>query len=224
MTTVAGFKNMIQQLAKTNPTPAILQRSTIHSELGKSFFLARLSSWQSMKRIFVSVGIALAASPAMAEPMQFTVGNSHVEVSDGHPSKITIHTVAPMSNEIKILGRNTTTARCEVATKTYYQVIEPPRNGALCFRIEKATAKAGLGQGAKCVGKEAMFWMVYYRPNGPYVRQDTFRYSTIVAHAVVAMNAADITITKSSAPFPEELAAPAPQVAGPVPQCPDPVM
>ncbi len=172
-----------------------------------------------MKRIFVLAGIALAASPAMAEPTQFTIGNSNVEAIDGHPRKLTIHTVAPMSNEIRILGSTRTTAGCDVLTRTTYQVIEPPQNGTLCFSMENTTLKVA----SKCVGQEVMAWIVYYRPNGPYVRQDSFKYSTIVAHTVAVMDTADISITKSSSPFPEELAAPAPQVPGPMRRCPDPM-
>jgi hypothetical protein len=177
-----------------------------------------------MKLIFILVGATLAASPAMAEPLQFTVGNSNVQIIDGRPRKITIHTVAPLRGEIRILGRTSTSARCEMAVESDYQVNEPPQHGALCFRIEKMPLKAVVGQASRCVGQEVMGRAVYYRPNGPYVGQDSFRYSTIVARAVIAINTAGIIVTKASSPFPEEEPSRALQAAGPMPQCPDVLM
>ena len=177
-----------------------------------------------MKTISFIISATLAVSPAIAEPLQFTVGNSNVQITDGHPRKVMIRTVAPRREEIKILGRTNTNAQCEMSAETDYQVVEPPQHGTICFRMEKVPLKAGLGQGAKCLGQEAMIWTVYYRPSGPYVGQDSFKYSTIVARKEIAINTADITITNADSPSPKEEPSAVVQATGPMPRCPDALM
>ena len=176
-----------------------------------------------MKLFTVVVGIALAASPALAEPLQFTTGYSTVQIVEGHPRQLTIHTVAPLQEDIKVLGRANTNERCEVSAETNYQVIEPPRHGTICFRNEKLVLKTSLGPG-KCIGKEVTSRVIYYRPDGGYIGQDSYRYSTNVASRIIAINTADITITEAASPRPKEDPSQTSQAPGPMPQCPNVLM
>jgi hypothetical protein len=87
---------------------------------------------RQVKPVVISLCI-WTLSGAAASSLELTNKYSKVQIVDGRPRRITIHTIAPSQEDTLVLGRTSTDAACEEAAETDYVVIDPPQHGIVCF-------------------------------------------------------------------------------------------
>ena len=175
--------------------------------------------------------LALSLSPSAADPTSFNSGNSRVQIVDGLPRRITIHTVAPSQENIRILGHTRPDAKCRQAQETDFVLVKPPLHGTVCFRVESSPLKFTLKAGeTSCIGAYVLGSVVYYRPTRGYTGPDAFQYALVdagdnpyaiadvdVAATPPLISSSEIESEKSAETLPENG-----QIPGPMERCPDP--
>jgi hypothetical protein len=185
-----------------------------------------------MKFAWLTIGLFLAAWPALADPMRYTSGYSQVEIIDGRPRTITIQTTAPSQEDIEILWRTHSNGHCVEGAETSFEVLKPPRHGIVCFRIETSVVRLDIKKtnSQSCVGASMLGRAVYYRPAATFIGEDSAQFQVLDGprHVLRALASATIAITPPLSPPPSQAAAPADakedeQAPGPMPRCPDPV-
>jgi hypothetical protein len=177
--------------------------------------------------------LAFMPTGVCADPLSFTSGNSQVQIIEGKPRRLTIQTVAPSQEDIKILGRTHFNEKCHRDAATNYDLTTPPLHGKVCFREETLAIKFSL-QPAKtsCLGSYVPSSVVYYRPATTYIGTDAFQYAVVDArHNPLSIADVTITVTRPLAPSSDPLseeradaAAEKQQLPGPMQRCPNPIM
>lgn len=186
-----------------------------------------------LRAVMFASYLIFTLSESFADPLSFTSGNSQVQIVEGNPRRITIHTVAPSQENIRILGHSQTDKECHQKAETDYDLIKPPLHGIVCFRDETFTIKnTENSRTPNCLGSSALGSVIYYRPNRAYLGTDAFQYAIVdEGHKpnTIADTAIIITapLTRALEPRSEESSEGSSenrQIPGPMQRCPNPVM
>jgi hypothetical protein len=183
-----------------------------------------------MKFAWLTIGLFLAASTALAEPMRYALGYSQIEIIDGRPRTITIQTTAPSQEDVRIFWRTHGDGHCAEGVETSFEVLKPPRHGIVCFRIETAVVQVEFKGAASqsCVGASTLGRAVCFRPATAFIGEDSAQFQVRDGpnRVLRAVASATIAITPPLSPAASQTRAPSDakedgQAPGPMPRCPD---
>ena len=132
-----------------------------------------------MRTVVAALCVAGWSVAAAAQTTTFKSDNRTTTIVEGVPRRIVVDVQSPSQDYVKVFGRGGGQGggSCDGRAFPTFNLLKGPEHGQLCYRDENGVVRYVAGNPRQnCVGAEALFRTLYYRPSSGYVGRDDFRF------------------------------------------------